>query len=153
MRQKATVIETTGDSCEIARVRVLRSSMCEGCENRSNGKSCACSLMLGSAREMIAEADNSIGAQIGDDVEIETDSETVLGYAALVFLLPIFGALLFYFVGQRFFSFPYASVVCTSVGFVISFLPAFIVDRNNRKKAPRIRIVSVDRSETSRLEE
>ena len=148
MRQKATVIETTGDSCEIARVRVLRSSMCEGCESRSDGKTCACSLMLGSAREMIAEADNSIGARAGDDVEIETDSETVIGYAALVFLVPIFGALLFYLIGQRCFSFPHAPAVCAIAGFGVSFLPAFIVDRINRKKTPRIRIVSVNRSET-----
>ncbi len=153
MRQKATVIETTGDSAEIARVRVLRSAMCEGCAARSEGKSCACSLMLGSAREMIADADNSIGAKAGDDVEIETDSETVLLYAALVFLAPIFGTVLFYLIGQRIFSFPYAPAVCALVGFIIAFVPALIVDRINRTKTPRVRIVTVNRCESSEMDE
>ncbi len=152
MRQKATVIETIGAEGEIARVRVLRSAMCEGCENRADGKSCACSVMLGNAREMVAEAENSIGARNGDDVEIETDTQTVLGYAALVFLVPIFGALLFYLIGQRFFSFPYASGVCAFAGFVLSFFPAWILDRINRKKAPRVRIVAVTRCESSRMD-
>lgn len=152
MRQKGTVIGIKGNTGEIARVRVLRSAMCEGCESRTEGKACACSVMLGNAREMIVDADNRIGACPGEDVEIETDTGTVLFYAAVVFLVPLFGALLFYLIGRQFFSAPYAPSVCAAVGFVFSFIPALIVDRVNRKKTPHIRIVAVNRCETSRMD-
>ncbi len=149
MRQKASVIEVK-DS--LARVRVLRSAMCEGCENRSEGKSCACSVMLGAAREMIVDVQNPLGARVGDDVEIETETGSVLGYAALVFLLPLGGALLFYLVGARLFSSDGAAWLCALIGLAISFLPAFLFDRAKRKKLPDIRIVSVMRHDPDETE-
>ena len=39
------------------------------------------------------------------------------------------------------------------IGFVCSLLPALIVDRINRKKTPRIRIVTVNRCESSGMDE
>lgn len=150
MRQKATVIETLDGGT--ARVRVLRSSMCEGCANRSDGKSCACSALLGGTREMIAEAQNDLSARPGDDVEIETETSAVLGYAAVVFLLPVVGALVFYWLGSVLFAAPEAAWIAALIGFVLSFLPAVFLDRINRKKTPRIRIVSVCRHDNEEME-
>ncbi len=150
MRQKATVIETLDGGN--ARVRVLRSSMCEGCENRSDGKSCACSALLGSAKEMIVEVQNELSARAGDDVEIETETSAVLGYAAIVFLLPIVGALAFYGLGRFLFESPEAAWIGALIGFVLSFLPAVLLDRINRKKQSRIRIVSVRRHDNEEME-
>lgn len=152
MRQKATVIELKGEDGELARVRVLRSAMCEGCENRSDGKACACSVMLGTAREMIVDAQNPLSATVGDDVEIETETDAVLTYAALVFLLPIAGALLFYLITSRLFSSDGAAWIAALIGFALSFLPAFFIDRAKRKKLPDIRIVSVVRHEHEETE-
>lgn len=150
MRQKATVVETLDTGT--ARVRVLRSSMCEGCENRSAGKSCACSALLGNAKEMIVEVQNGLSACVGDDVEIETETSAVLGYAAVVFLLPIVGALLFYGLAAVLFVAPKAAWIAALIGFALSFLPAVLLDRINRKKQPRIRIVSVRRHYNEEME-
>ena len=150
MRQKATVIETLDGGT--ARVRVLRSSMCEGCENRSDGKSCACSALLGGAKEMIVEVQNSLTARAGDDVEIETETSAVLGYAAVVFLLPIVGALVFYCIAGMLFVSSEAVWIAALIGFILSFLPAVLLDRINRNKQPRIRIVSVCRHDNEEME-
>ena len=152
MRQKATVIELKGEDGEIARVRVLRSAMCEGCENRSDGKACACSVMLGTAREMIVDAQNPLSAAVGDDVEIETETDAVLKYAAIVFLLPIAGALVFYLIASRIFAKDGAAWSAALIGFALSFLPAVFMDRVKRKKLPDVRIVSVFRHEHEETE-
>ena len=44
---------------------------------------------MGSNKVISARAKNSIGAEVGDIVEIETETRTVLFYALLVFILPI----------------------------------------------------------------
>lgn len=150
MRQKATVIEILNDGT--ARVRVLRSSMCEGCENRSDGKACACSLLLGGAKEMVVTAQNGLSARVGEDVEIESETTAVLGYAAVVFLLPIIGALAFYVLAGTLFDAPGAEWIAAGIGFILSFLPAVLLDRINRKKQPKIRIVSVRRHDYEEME-
>lgn len=142
MRQKGTVTEVFPDR-GIARIRVLRSAMCDGCENRADGKNCACSLMVAKAKEMTVDAANPLFAKPGDSVEIETETGTVLSYAAVVFLLPILGAVLFYQLGAQLFfasDWPWAFALA---GFVLSFLPAVFLDRANRKRAPRVRIVNL----------
>lgn len=140
MRQNAVVLETDGS---IARIRVLRASMCAGCARRGEAESCACGELLGAAREMTALAENGIGADVGDDVEIETATSTVLGSAALVFLLPI----LAFFVGYA------LAVRCGAteawawaIGggiFLLSFLPATVADRRRQKRSPQIHIVKI----------
>lgn len=152
MRQKATVIEWKDETGEIARVRVLRSAMCEGCEARADGKSCACSAMVGASREMIVDVQNPLGAAVGYDVEIETETTAVLGSAALVFLLPLGGALLFYLIGTRLFSGDGAAWLSALVGLFLFFLPALFYDRVKRKKLPDIRIVSVIRHDNEETE-
>ena len=150
MRQKATVIEVSDDGTAL--VRVLRSSMCEGCENRSNEKPCACSLLLGGAKEMTVTVRNDLSARAGDDVEIESESSAVLGYAAIVFLLPVVGALVFYMLADHLLAAPEAAWIAAFSGFILSFLPAFFLDRIHRKKKPRIRIISVRRHDNEEME-
>ncbi len=153
MRQKATVVELKGNAGEIARVRVLRSAMCEGCEHRADGKSCACSAMLGAAKEMLVDVQNPLHADVSDDVEIETDTGAVLLYAAIVFLFPLAGAFLFYLIGSRLFHLTEGAWLCALGGFALAFLPAFFIDRIKRKKLPDIRIVSVQRHDKHDNEE
>ncbi len=142
MRQKGTVTEVFDDT-GTARVRVYRSAMCDGCENRAEGKTCACSLMVAKAKEMTVDAVNPLFAKPGDAVEIETETGTVLSYAAVVFLLPIVGAALFYLLGERLFPGSAVPWAFALAGFVLSFLPAVFLDRANRKRTPRVRIVSL----------
>lgn len=139
MRQKAVVLDTEQN---IATIRVLRSSMCEGCAQRGSHASCACGELLGANRVMTAKALNEIGAQPGDDVEIETESSVVLGYAALVFLLPVAAFFLLYALADSLSASEYVPWIVAAAGFLCSFLPAILVDRKKHGKAPQIRIVS-----------
>lgn len=84
MRTKATVKEISGS---LAIVESERLSACEGCHKHEEGCS-VCSLM-GSNRKITARAFNRVGAEVGDVVEIETETKKVLFYAMLVFLLPV----------------------------------------------------------------
>ena len=144
MRQKAFVLDTNGS---IASVKVLRSTMCEGCAHRDKGSSCACGELLGANRVMIAEAVNDIGANVGDTVEIETETHVVLGYAALVFMLPLAVFFLLYAAADAVFPGTYISWIIGAGGFLLSFVPIFIADRRRRGKTPQLRITAVCVSE------
>ena len=140
MRQKAVVLETNGT---IARIKVFRSTMCEGCAKRGESSSCACGELMGANRIMIAEADNAIGASVGDTVEIETSASVVLAYAALVFMLPVAAFFLLYALTEAFLPDGYLSWIAGGAGFLLSFIPILITDRKRRGKAPQIRIAAL----------
>lgn len=150
MRQKAVVLET---GHQIAKIQVMRSTMCEGCEKRGKGGTCACGELMFSKREMIAEASNEIGAEPGELVEIETDSAVVLRYAALVFLLPVAAFIVLYGIADALTAHPYIPWIAAGAGFLFSFLPALIAERRRRGKAPEIRIVSRNAKNPNRSEE
>ncbi len=139
MRQKALVMETSGN---IAKIKVFRSTMCEGCSKHGEGKSCACGELLGANRVMISEASNEIGAKAGEAVEIETSTSVVLGYAALVFILPIAAFFLLYAAADALMSFAYAPWIAGGAGFLLAFVPVMIAERMRRGKKPQLRIVA-----------
>lgn len=78
MKQTAKVIEIKGDS---AIVEVERTSACAGCSESHNCVACK--------KKICVTARNAAGAEVGDRVVIESPSERILGYAALVFVLPL----------------------------------------------------------------
>ncbi|MBR0442864.1 MAG: SoxR reducing system RseC family protein [Clostridia bacterium] len=86
MRVRAKVIAIEG---KYATVLCDRKSACEGCHKLADGVECSVCSLMGSGRSMQARAYNAAGAAVGDTVELETASSRVLGYAAMVFLLPI----------------------------------------------------------------
>ena len=71
-------------------VEVRRESACAGC----HAGGC-----LGCGKTVRAEADNDVGACVGDVVEIEATTTRVLWHAALVFLMPLVLAAGLYFIG------------------------------------------------------
>lgn len=88
MTQTAVVTEVTGNK---ARIRVKRVSACaHDCERCGGG----CSEMMKSAPVCVL-AKNPLGAVPGDKVVVASDTGSILGAAALVYLLPI----LFFFIG------------------------------------------------------
>lgn len=111
MKQTATVTEVRGD---IATVEVKRQSACEGCK-----MSGACS----SCRKIVtATVKNKLGALPGDIVEIEAPSDVILKYAMIVFVLPIFAALLFYYLSVWIYPngvYPYLTALAA---FLLSFV-------------------------------
>ena len=73
MTQKGKVVSVNGG---IARVRVIRRSACDGCRQKSmcSGMSDGCD----EQQPLEADAKNTAGAVAGDEVIVETKSETVL---------------------------------------------------------------------------
>ena len=79
MKQTATVKEVVG---ETAVLLVKRQTMCDGCHKESGCGGCAQILEV--------RVKNTLHAKAGDSVTIETPGATVIGVAALDFLLPLF---------------------------------------------------------------
>ncbi len=131
MKQKATVLEIQGTN---AFVSVRRSSMCEGCEkNGGCSGSCAAGELLGANKSMTALAQNGVGARAGDTVELESESTTVLGYAALVFLLPILLCAAAYGIASAFGAGEGVRWISAAGGFAAAFILILLIDRLKKK--------------------
>lgn len=145
MLERAVVVETDG---KIATIEVKRSSMCEGCHKLSGNGDCAghceiSGLVAGNGKTVITKAVNLAGAAVGDKVRIETDSKKVIGYAALVFILPIIVCAVFYWVGDIIFTEAYGAFLSAAVGFILTFLGIAVYDRSKRAKLPEIVITGI----------
>ena len=141
MRQRAKVKELHGP---YATVEVTRSSMCEGCEKSGGcGGHCAITGIVGDSRPMTARALNSIGAKVGDTVEVESSERVVLGSAALVFLVPLAFCALFFLLGSHLFGTEGAGVLAGICGFVLAFVCVGLIDKKLARRAPSIRIVDL----------
>ena len=123
MTQIGTVIGVSGDR---ARVSVIRRSACKGC----SAGGC-----MGCEKSIEADALNPPGAKIGDKVEIGSPSSLILKYSALVFLMPIVLAFVFYYIGYLFFKsgiVPYVFSVVPIVGSFAFF--ALYLDKKAAKE-------------------
>ncbi len=96
METKAIVISADGD---FAIVETDRKSACDGCHKQQDGQGCAMCALMGDRTKLQSRAHNPLGARAGDTVLVETASARVLGYGALVFLLPLGMALIGYLLG------------------------------------------------------
>ena len=141
MRQRAVVIKTEG---KLAEIEVSRSSMCDGCQkNGGCSHHCELSGLVANSGKMRTTAQNKIGAEPGDTVEVETESTKVLGYAALVFMMPIFVCAVFYFIADAVCSSEAPALIAAAAGFVLSFLGISVFDRSKKKSGPDIQIVEI----------
>lgn len=138
MKVKAIVISTDGKS---AIVESERLAACDGCHKHAEGCS-VCSLM-GSNKKITSRARNDVGASVGDTVEIETETKTVLFYSMIVFILPIVIMLALYAVAGFFeLREPLRYVVSLS-GFVISFICIWLYSKFNVSKKYDVKIVNI----------
>ncbi len=138
MVTKATVVSVDGN---IATVRAKRTSACEGCHKNAEGCS-VCSLM-GSGGEITAKAVNDVGAKVGDNVEIESDSKRVLFYGALVFLFPIVSMLLGYGISALITESNLWRCVISAVAVVLSLAVVFCYSRTVGKSTTDIKITRI----------
>ena len=123
MVQTAKVTRVLADGR--AEVAVKRQSACgHDCEE------CAGCGMTGAA--IRARARNDVGAQKGDKVVVESSTKKLLGVVALVYLLPVVGFLLGYFLTEGLMSegWRYAAAVIAAAVF---FLPSVFYDRRTKK--------------------
>ena len=136
MRQIGIVREVRTD-CAI--VEVSRQAACEGCHAKEEG--CAGCITFGSSKKHTCRAENSIGAAVGSRVEVETESGTVILYAAAVFLFPlicgILGWLVGGIVGET------ASYIGALAGFILSFAIVYFTLNKSAAKRLDVRITRV----------
>jgi len=97
MNTTAYVKEIKG---KYAIVETERRSACDGCHKNENGEGCAMCRIFGGNTKISTKAKNSAGAKIGDKVEIASSSGRMLGYALIVFILPIVLAIAGYFIAN-----------------------------------------------------
>ncbi len=117
MQQIGIVRATDGES---ATVEVSRKSACEGCHAKADGECSACVSLGG--KTVSTKAHNGIGAKVGDRVMLESESSTVLLYAAAVFLFPLLLGVIGYFVGGLI-----EGAAPAYIGAVLGFVLAFII--------------------------
>jgi len=91
---------------------------CEGCGQKPK-------------EEILALANNTIGANPGDFVEVEPSSGHNIGISVIVFLLPCIGLALGYLFGQFFLNLGQVAALATAfAGLVLGFVPAFLLNRS-----------------------
>ena len=118
MKQKG-IVKETGDG--IAIVSVLKEDACSSCSGRK---------FCGAAQRVDVKVKNSLDAEIGDTVEIETASEKAIGFAALVFLAPVVLAVALYL---AFLTVDQTLASLTAFfGFIIPFIIAYLLDKKKK---------------------
>ncbi len=140
MKQKATVVATDG---KFAKIKVDRTSMCDGCHKSGCSDGCALYKIFGAKSEFTSDALNRAGAKTGDRVTVETPDTTVNLSAFFVFLLPVIIAAAVYFLtyfipGEQY------RVLLAFASFVIYFAALAIVEKKRKSKAPKIVVTSID---------
>ncbi len=133
MKQTGVVVEIIGNN---AKVECDRQSACDMCENASVcGEKC---------KKVYATAQNTVNAQIGDFVEIETESKQVLKNAFIVFLIPVLLSFVAYFVAERFFGGTIATLATLVVLIASLILLSFLLNirEKNKNVSKIVRIIS-----------
>ena len=147
MQRTAVVVEDLGNN--IKQIEVSRETACEGCSQQG---SCHACIMLGDSkknRAMRTKAFDPLGAQVGDRVEVETESSTVIKYAAEVFLLPIILGAVGYLLGESLGAKISESIgkflplICSLVGFAAAFAYVKLVPAKRAEMNCDVKIVRI----------
>lgn len=133
MTQSGTVKSIEGD---YAVIEILRDSACAGC---SSAHSC-----IGCKKLVRVKALNSVGAEAGDLVRIETPTPRVLFYAFCVFLLPLISAVAAYCIADAFTEEKFALLWALG-GFIIPFVFVFFVIEARAKKQNNLTVTNIER--------
>ncbi len=102
---------------------------------------------------MRTRANNAIGAEAGDLVEVSTPTGTVLSHAFLVFILPLILALGAYYLAVTLSGSRTAALVAAGAGLLVSVAVVLIVERSLRRRRPEVDIVRIVRKAEENAEE
>lgn len=92
IEEYGTVVELKGTS--VAAVLCKKSSMCEHCA------SAGLCQMGDDSRSMVVEAQNTLGAEVGDRVKIVTSTKSFLQSSFLLYIVPLIGLVIGAVAGQ-----------------------------------------------------
>lgn len=121
MKQVGTVEEVSGSK---AKVRIARMSSCGG----------DCGSCGGCDNVISVEAQNPVNAKSGDRVELEMPTQTVMGAALLVYVIPIIALIAGYAIGAVLFKSETLSILIGLVAMVASFCAISLYSRIRAKK-------------------
>lgn len=145
MKTTATVIEVNGTRAIVESERV---SACEGCHKATEEGGCSVCSLMGSNRKITTQAYNPVGARVGDLVSIESDTGRMLGYAALVFLLPLLMALIFFGITACFTESAILRGIFAGIGLVVSFIAMSFYSKYVQKKRCDVCITEILKAKT-----
>ena len=94
----------------------LNCKSCEGCPQKPKD-------------EIMALAENTAGAAVGDVVEVESTSGNAIGIAALVYQVPCITLILGYLLGSRLGLGEGLCVLAAFAGLIVGFFPALLLNR------------------------
>ncbi|MDD5938351.1 MAG: SoxR reducing system RseC family protein [Clostridiales bacterium] len=137
MKQKAEVLRVVKPG--YVEVRVRRMSACASAHNCGSCDHCS---MMENAPEIVVVAEDSVGAQPGDTVTVETATSSVLGAAVLLYLVPFALFFLGYVIGGALGWSEGPAIVLGGGGFLLGLLGAYALDRYRRKNQIIFRVTA-----------
>lgn len=145
MTAKGTVLSVENG---YALVEVRRRAMCDGCSNDpsnpdSCGHACAMGALLGDRKNMTVSVKNTLGANVGDTVELESADQFVLFSAFLVFILPLILAFVGYFLTDVLTDNELVPYVSAAVGIGIGLSLCAIMEKKAKKNETKIVMKSI----------
>ena len=140
MRTQGKVIRLNG---EYATVLCHRTSACDGCHKLADGGECSVCSLMGHGPAMETRACNDAGAVVGDRVVLESETSRMLGYAAIVFLLPVVALLGGYLLSDLWTNTELYRYLCGLAAFVLSFVGIRIYSECVIKRRSEVRVVAV----------
>ena len=122
-------------TAEISLMRQLECGLscksCEGCPQRPTD-------------EILALAENTVGAGPGDVVEVQSNSGNAIGIAALVYLVPCVFLVLGYLLGAGLGLGEGLCVLAAFLGLFVGFVPALLLNRAIvRREKPEFTILRI----------
>ena len=125
----------TSGTAEISLMRQLECGLscksCEDCPQRPTD-------------EILALAENTVGAGPGDVVEVQSNSGNAIGIAALVYLVPCVFLVLGYLLGTGLGLGEGLCVLAAFLGLFVGFVPALLLNRAiARREKPEFTILQI----------
>ena len=139
MKQNAKVVGTNG---RYARIKVDRTSMCDGCHKEGCSDGCAMYKMFGAKTAFEADAVNLVSASVGDLVVVEASDGTVNLNAFFVFIMPIVIAVGVYF-ASFFLKNEAYRIIAAFASFMIYFAVLAAAEKIRKNKTPRLSITEI----------
>lgn len=129
MNQQGYIIEIVDK--KTAKLKMQRHSACASC-----GK---CKTLSSETKEILVEVDNTIGAKIGDHVEVNMDNMNVLKATALAYIVPLIflmlGTIGSYLILDKSIQLQGIGleVMCGLIGIVMMLISYIILKKNDNK--------------------
>ena len=146
MIRKAEVINAKGN---YATVMCESTNTCSGCNNTACGGSCASKIMI-SGNAVIEKVRNTVNANVGDLVEIETNESKHLRNMLLSFIIPIIMCATFYGISMHFYVNERFSLILAAAGFVLTILIVAFIEKKLNKKESEIVITKILKTKAER---